>query len=121
MNSKIKKPIILVTGGAGYLGLHVVEKLLKNRYKVRILDNFSFGNSGLKSLKKRYNFELINGDIRDLRVVLKSMDGVDAVIHLAGIVGDPASKLDPEQSIEVNYLSTKMFNIQIKLEMLVGS
>ena len=98
---------VLVTGGAGYLGLHVVEKLLKNEYKVHVLDNFSFGNSGLKSLKKRYNFELINGDIRDLRVVLKSMDGVDVVIHLAGIVGDPASKLDPEQSIEVNYLSTK--------------
>lgn len=99
---------VLITGGAGYLGLHVVEKLLKNEYKVNVLDNFSFGNSGLKSLKKRYNFKLIDGDIRDLRVVLKSMDGVDVVIHLAGIVGDSASKLDSEQSIEVNYLSTKM-------------
>ena len=99
---------ILVTGGAGYLGSHLVELLLSNNYKVRILDNLSFGDNALKILKKKYKFELINGDIRDLRVVLNSMEGCDAVVHLAGIVGDPASKLDPIQSTEINYLSTKL-------------
>ncbi|MGI0021541.1 MAG: NAD-dependent epimerase/dehydratase family protein [Nitrososphaeraceae archaeon] len=99
---------ILVTGGAGYLGSHVVEKLLNRGYKVRILDNLSFGDKALKLLKKKYNFELINGDIRDLRIILQSMEGIDAVIHLAGIVGDPASKIDPVKSTEVNYLSTKL-------------
>lgn len=99
---------ILVTGGAGYLGSHLVELLLSNNYKVKVLDNLSFGDNALKILKKKYKFELINGDIRDLRVVLNSMEGCDAVIHLAGIVGDPASKLDPIQSTEINHLSTKL-------------
>jgi len=99
---------ILVTGGAGYLGSHLVELLLCNHYKVRVLDNLSFGDNALKILKKKFKFELIKGDIRDLRVVLNSMEGCDAVVHLAGIVGDPASKLDPIQSAEINYLSTKL-------------
>jgi nucleoside-diphosphate-sugar epimerase len=99
---------ILVTGGAGYLGSHVVEKLLQQGYKVKILDNLSFGDYALRSLRKKYNFEMVNGDIRDLKVVLESMDGIDGIIHLAGIVGDPASQLDTIQSTEVNYLSTKL-------------
>lgn len=99
---------ILVTGGAGYLGSHLVELLLLNNYKVKVLDNLSFGDNALKLLKKKYKFKVINGDIRDLRVVLNSMEGCDAVIHLAGIVGDPASKLDPIQSTEINHLSTKL-------------
>ena len=99
---------ILVTGGAGYLGSHIVELLLEQNYKVRILDNLSFGDNALKILKKKYKFDLIKGDIRDLRSVLNSMEGCDAVIHLAGIVGDPASKIDPIQSTEINYLSTKL-------------
>lgn len=99
---------VLVTGGAGYLGYHVVSKLLSNGYKVRILDNLSFGNNALKHLKKKYKFDFINGDIRDLQVVLKSLEGADALIHLAGIVGDPASKIDTVESTEINYLSTKL-------------
>ena len=99
---------VLVTGGAGYLGSHLVELLIKENYKVRILDDLSFGDNALKILKKKYKFDLIKGDIRDLRVVLNSMEGCDAVVHLAGIVGDPASKIDPTQSTEINYLSTKL-------------
>ncbi len=49
---------VLVTGGAGYLGYHVVSKLLSNEYKVRILDNLSFGDNALKSLKKNTNLTL---------------------------------------------------------------
>lgn len=99
---------ILVTGGAGYLGSHVVKQLLENDYNVRVLDDLSFGQNGLKKIKGNSNFELIKGDIRDLHSVLKSMDGIDSVIHLAGIVGDPASKIDPIISTEINYLSTKL-------------
>ncbi len=99
---------ILVTGGAGFLGYHVALKLLSKGYKLRILDNLSFGNHALKSLKKKFKFEFVKGDIRDLQTVLKIMEGTDAVIHLAGIVGDPASKLDPTESTEINHLSTKL-------------
>ena len=99
---------ILVTGGAGYLGYHVSSKLLSSGYKVRILDNLSFGKSALDNLKKKFKFDFVKGDIRDLRTVLNSMEGIDAIIHLAGIVGDPASKIDPTKSTEINYLSTKL-------------
>lgn len=99
---------ILVTGGAGYLGYHVVSKLLANGYNVRILDNISFGNRAIRILKKKHKFEFINGDIRDLRIVLNAMEGMDGIIHLAGIVGDPASNLDTISSTEINYLSTKL-------------
>jgi nucleoside-diphosphate-sugar epimerase len=99
---------VLITGGAGYLGSHLLELLLQRNYKVRVLDDLSFGNNALKILKKKYQFDVIKGDIRDLGTVLKSMEGCDAVVHLAGIVGDPASKIDPIQSTEINYLSTKL-------------
>jgi len=99
---------VLVTGGAGYLGYHVVSKLLANGYKIRILDNLSFGDNALQILKKKHKFDLIKGDIRDLRTVLKSMEDIDSIIHLAGIVGDPASKIDTIVSTEINYLSTKL-------------
>lgn len=99
---------VLVTGGAGYLGYHVSSKLLSSGYKVRILDNLSFGNRALQNLKKKFKFEFVKGDIRDLRTVLNTMEGMDAIIHLAGIVGDPASKIDTIESTEINYLSTKL-------------
>jgi len=99
---------IFVTGGAGYLGCHLVKKLLEKGYKVRILDDLSYGDKALKVLRKKYRFELIRGDIRDLRVILQSMEGTDAVIHLAAIVGDFASDVDPVKSTEINYLSTKL-------------
>jgi len=99
---------VLVTGGAGYLGCNVVKNLLKTGYKVRVLDNLSFGTKGIEKIRNNRNFELIKGDIRDLQLVLKTMEGMDAVIHLAGIVGDPASKIDPIMSTEINYLSTKL-------------
>lgn len=99
---------VLVTGGAGYLGSHVVEQLLENDYKVIILDNLTFGDNALKKLRKKFRFEFLNGDIRDMRLILKSMEGVDTIIHLAGIVGEPASKIDPKNSVEINYISTKL-------------
>jgi len=99
---------VLITGGAGYLGSHLAELLLARDYKIRILDNLAFGDRALKTLKKKYKFDLIIGDIRDLRTILSSMEGCDAVIHLAGIVGDLASNLDPIHSTEINYLSTKL-------------
>ena len=101
---------ILVTGGAGYLGSHVVKQLLENDYKVRVLDDLSFGQNGIKKIKNNPNFQLLKGDIRDLQSVFKSMEGVDSVIHLAGIVGDPASNIDPIMSTEINYLSTNWIN-----------
>ena len=99
---------VLVVGGAGFLGSVLCKKLLEKGYKVRILDNLTYGDAGLKPLYYHDNFEFINGDIRNLHVLVKSIKNVDAVIHLASIVGDSASEINPEETIKTNYLATKM-------------
>ena len=97
---------ILVTGGSGYLGSILTRKLLKNGHKVRILDNFLFGKGSINGIKNK-NLEIVQGDIRDIGSISKSLKGIDTVIHLASIVGTQSSELDPKTSIEINYLSTR--------------
>jgi len=98
---------VLLTGGAGYLGSVLSRKLLSKGYKVRVLDNLTYGDEGIKELYKNKDFEFIKGDVRNISEVIEALKGVDAVIHLAAIVGDSASQLDPKKTIEINYLSTK--------------
>lgn len=98
---------ILVTGGAGYLGSVLVRELLRREHHVRVLDNLLYGNGSLKKVIPNPSFELIQGDIRDMRAVVKSLNKFDAVIHLASIVGKAASNLDPRTTIEINYLATR--------------
>ncbi len=99
---------VLITGGAGYLGSILTEKLLQEGYRVKVLDNFTYGSTGVKHLMKNKNIKIVKRDMRDLQIVLDTMNDVDAVIHLAAIVGDPASQLDPQKAFETNYLATKM-------------
>lgn len=104
-NGGIKK--VLLIGGAGYLGSVLSRKLLLKGYKVRVLDNLSYGDDGIRELNRNPDFELIKGDIREIPAIIGAIKGVDAVGHLAAIVGDSASALNPEQTIEINYLATK--------------
>lgn len=99
---------VLVVGGAGYLGSVLCRKLLKKGYSVRVLDSLLFGDGPIKDLCDDPNFELVVGDMRSISTMVDAISGVDAVVHLAAIVGDPASALDPRQTIEVNYLATKL-------------
>lgn len=99
---------VLVIGGAGYLGSVLARKLLGNGYKVRVLDNLTYGDMGIKELYGKANFEFVKGDMRDLSAVTNAIKGMDAVIHLAAIVGDPASALSPQNTIEINYLAAKL-------------
>lgn len=99
---------ILILGGAGYLGSVLCRKLLDKGYKVRVLDCLIYGDRGIKDLYKNPNFELKKGDIRDISCVMESVKGIDGVIHLAAIVGDPSSSLRQEEAVEINYLATKM-------------
>ena len=94
---------ILVTGGAGYLGSVLCRKLLNRGYKVKVLDNLTYGDDGIKGL----NIELLKGDIRNIHDIVEAVHDVDAVIHLAAIVGDPACAAEPVKTLEVNYLATK--------------
>ncbi len=97
---------VLIVGGAGYLGSVLTRLLLKNGYRVRVLDSLLFGTTSIEELYSNPDFDLIQGDVRDIQTVHKSLHGVDAVIHLAAIVGDPASQKYPQDTIGVNYLAT---------------
>ncbi|GEM_PF-2741 len=98
----------LIVGGAGYLGSLLIEKLLSRGHNVRVLDINLFGTGHLKDLEKNPNLELINGDVRNIQDVSSALKDVDGVVHLAAIVGDPACQSTPEDTIETNYLATKM-------------
>ena len=98
---------ILLTGGSGYLGSILTRKLLANGHNVRILDNFLFGKDSLKEIQNNKKLELVDGDIRDLSIVGKSLKGIDSVIHLASIVGTQSAELDPKASMEVNFMATR--------------
>lgn len=98
---------VLLVGGAGYLGSVLSRKLLDAGYKVRVLDNLTYGDTGIKDLFQNKNFEFLKGDARDISAIIEAMKEMDAVVHLAAIVGDPASALDPKETIKTNYLATK--------------
>ena len=98
---------ILLTGGSGYLGSVLTRKLLTNGHHVRILDNFLFGKGSLKDIQDNKKLELVTGDIRDLSIVGKSLKNIDAVIHLASIVGTQSAELDSKVSTEINFMATR--------------
>lgn len=107
MTSKRKFKNILVTGGAGYVGTVLTPLLLERGYKVRVLDNLRFGGGPILQFLGNRDYEFVRGDIRDKDAVKEAVKGVDAVIHLAAIVGFPACRKDPVFSREVNVNGTK--------------
>ena len=98
---------VLVTGGAGFIGSHLVRMLLERGYHVRVLDRFDYGQVGIEGIVHP-NFEIIQGDVCSSRDVSRAVRNVDGVIALAAIVGDPACNLDPEETVNLNYASTKI-------------
>lgn len=94
---------ILVTGGAGFIGSNLCEKLLKQNNQVRCLDNFSTGKEqNIEAFVSNERFTLITGDIRDMDDCIKAVDGVDIVFHQAALGSVPRSIKDPATSNEVN-------------------
>ena len=95
----------LVTGGAGFIGSHLVEALIDQGHAVRVLDNFSTGKR-----ENLYPFsaaiELIRGDVRSFRTVQEAVAGIDVVLHQAALPSVPRSILDPVTTHEVNASGT---------------
>ena len=91
----------LVTGGAGFIGSHIVDRLLEKGGRVRVLDNFSTGRrENLACVLEK--IELIEGDIRDYRVVRGAVDRIDVVLHEAAISSVVKSVDDPLTANDVN-------------------
>lgn len=98
-----KNTKFLVTGGAGFIGSNLVEVILNLGYKVRVLDNFSTGKrENIKSFLNNENFELIEGDIRDIEICRKTCEGIDYVLHQAAWGSVPRSIKMPVLYEEIN-------------------
>jgi len=106
----MKRKVILF-GGAGYVGSMLVPKLVEKGFKVLVYDTFWYGREVLKTAD---NLDLIQGDIRDLELVKKSLEGVTDVIHLACISNDPSFDLNPSLGKSINLLSFEPLVIAAK-------
>ena len=97
---------VLVTGGAGYVGAELVDELLAAGHEPRALDVLLHEQEDVAARLDSLGVELQRGDVRDPEARKAALDGVDAVVHLAAIVGDPACGRDPELSNAVNVEGT---------------
>ena len=95
----------LVTGGAGFIGSNIVEELVRRGEKVRVLDNFLTGKrENVAPFLKR--IELIEGDIRDRKILDKALQGIDFVLHQAALRSVPKSVEDPILTNDINVFGT---------------
>ena len=98
---------ILVTGGAGFIGSHIVDRLIDEGFTVRVLDNLSTGNeSNLAIHFDNNSFDFIEGDIRNVEDIRCALDGVDAVFHEAALVSVTKSVQNPLLSNYVNVVGS---------------
>lgn len=99
----IENSSVLVTGGAGFIGSNIIDKLMKQGNRVVCLDNFSTGKrENIAHHLSNSNFMLIDGDIRDLEICTRAAQGVDFVLHQAALGSVPRSIKDPITTNDVN-------------------
>jgi dTDP-L-rhamnose 4-epimerase len=100
---------VLITGGAGFIGSHVADELVRHGYAVRALDSLSAQVHGEEAERPAYlhpDVELVRGDVRDPAAVRRALDGIDAVYHMAAAVGVGQSMYEIVAYTEVNNLGT---------------
>ena len=101
----LKNKNVLVTGGAGFIGSHLVDKLVSQNNEVIVLDNLLRGNKIDIQTNKNINF--INGDIRDFETVIKATKNVDIIFHLAAYLGVDDVAKNPIETMEVETIGTQ--------------
>jgi nucleoside-diphosphate-sugar epimerase len=98
---------VLVTGGAGFIGSHLVDRLIHGGYDVRVIDNLSTGKlENIEEYFENDRFDFVNGDIRDFELVKKCVHDVEAVFHLAAITSVPLSIQYPNLTYKTNVAGT---------------
>src|SRR5919199_223120 len=99
---------VLITGGAGFIGSHLADKLLADRHEVRALDNLDpqVHAAGDRPEYLAADVELQTGDVRDREAVRRAFDGVDAVVHFAAAVGVGQSMYEIAHYTDVNNMGT---------------
>ena len=102
-NPPQKGRTVLITGGAGYIGTVLTGRLLERGYNVRLLDRLYWGEGPLEAYAGRIDVEV--ADVRDIPG--SALDGVDGVIHLAGLSNDPTAEYDPDANWQMNAVATE--------------
>jgi len=106
----VQSSIVLVTGGAGFIGSHLVDTLMGKGFRVRVVDNLSSGSLGnIEHWLSTSGFELVRGDLKDPDTAARSMDDVDLVFHLAANPDVRTGETDPSVHFRENLLTT--FNL----------
>jgi len=100
---------VLVTGGGGFIGSHPVDRLVRDGYRVRVVDNLSGGRvENIKHQLESRSVELLVGDLKDPQVALKAVEGVNTVFHFAANPEVRVSTTNPE----INFKRKRCGNIQ---------
>ena len=95
----------LVTGGAGFIGSHIVERLIQQGAEVTVLDDLSTGKrENLRAVRDRIRF--IRGNVARLEACRRAMQGVDCVFHLAAVTSVPQSTRNPVAAHHTNVTGT---------------
>ena len=94
---------VMVIGGGGYVGAVLIPKLLEKGYRVTVYDLFIYGKEVLDGVKDNPRLKLVQGDVRDIQLLEKELEEIEAVIHLACISNDPSFELNPELGKSINY------------------
>jgi nucleoside-diphosphate-sugar epimerase len=103
-----KRNKILLTGGAGYIGSMLSTELINLGYKVTVIDLLKYEKSSLDHLYINKNFEFINGDSRNIKIMKKLIKGHHYIIPLAGLVGAPLCEKFKKDAISTNFQAIKM-------------
>ncbi len=95
---------VLVIGGAGFIGSVLTRQLIACGWSVRVLDRFLYEQDSLAGLDEN-KLEIVQGDVKNIDVIVDAIEGVDAVVYLAELVGDPAVSIAPQTALKTNYLA----------------
>lgn len=103
----MKPKKILLTGCAGYVGGAFLLQAIQRGYQVRCIDRLVYGGQHISGLIYHPNVEFMYGDIRDQELINRALEGVDAVVHLAAIVGDLPCQVAPKSTVQINFKATR--------------